>query len=100
MSSPPFSDATLPVVPDAIPSEGSVAAQTLSRLAELTSDAVAVVEHANYQLEFLNAAGRTMLGVGANEPLAGRSLMEFIPSHCLWTLLNDAVPSALRVGRW
>lgn len=67
---------------------------------ELLPDLFAVIEQPSYQLECLNAAGKTLLGLSAGENVTERSLMEFIPGQCLWTLLNDAVPTAWRVGVW
>lgn len=72
----------------------------LECLPEISPDLFAIVEQQNYQLEYINPAGRKLLGLSDSENFQERSLMEFIPGQCLWTLLNDAVPTAWRVGSW
>ncbi|HEU5077665.1 MAG TPA: PAS domain-containing protein [Opitutaceae bacterium] len=72
----------------------------IDSFAEITPDLFAVIEQPNYQVEYLNPAGRALLGLTPDEKLEERSLMEFIPGQCLWTLLNDAIPTAWRVGTW
>lgn len=67
---------------------------------DLLPDLFAVIEQPSYQMERLNVAGKALLGISASEKISERSLMEFIPGQCLWTLLNDAVPTAWRVGVW
>jgi two-component system, NtrC family, sensor kinase len=72
----------------------------LQKLADLTTDAVAIVDQGSYRLEYLNPAGRALLGLRNDEALTEHVLLEFVPNHCLWTVLNDAVPAALRNGSW
>ena len=67
---------------------------------DILPDFFAVIEQPSYQVERLNLAGKVLLGMGAGDSVSDRSLMEFIPGQCLWTLLNDAVPTAWRVGVW
>jgi|GEM_PF-1686967 len=84
-------------IPSAGPTGGSRGYEVLT---EVMPELFAVIEQPGYQVERLNPAGRAMLGVAPEENVAERSLMEFIPGQCLWTLLNDAVPTAWRVGVW
>jgi two-component system, NtrC family, sensor kinase len=68
--------------------------------AEHSGDLVLVVGQPSYDVEFINRAGRQSLQLAEPVFQPGRSLMEFVSSACLWTLLNEAVPSALRTGSW
>lgn len=72
----------------------------LESLAAIMPELFVVIEQPSYDVEYLNPAGRSLLGIENQDTLAGRSLMEFVPNQCLWTLLNDAVPTAWRVGFW
>ena len=69
-------------------------------LPELSPDLVAVVSLPSYSVEYINAAGRRMLGLELDESIEGRMLMEYVPNQSLWTLLNDATATASRVGSW
>lgn len=71
-----------------------------SQLPELSKDLYAVVAQPSYSLEYVNSAGRILLGLDATEEVASKSLMEFVPNQGLWTLLNDAIPTAWRTGSW
>lgn len=65
-----------------------------------TGDLVAVVAQPSYNVEYFNPAGRRTLGLGEEDSLQDRTLMEFLANQCLWTLLNDAAPTAWRSGSW
>jgi two-component system, NtrC family, sensor kinase len=90
----------------AAPSLGVQAAPSNDVLASMTSlpmvfpDLFAVIEQPNYLVEYVNPAGRTLLGLQEGDSMEDRSLMEFIPGDGLWTLLNDAIPTAWRAGSW
>lgn len=71
-----------------------------SNLPESSADLYAVVAQPSYSMEYINPTGRRLLGLTANEAVGTRSLMEFVPSQGLWTLLNDAIPTAWRNGSW
>lgn len=81
-------------------SQAVTSPRELELFAAISPDLFAVIEQPNYQVEYLNKAGRALLGLSEGESLQERSLMEFIPGQCLWTLLNDAIPTAWRVGSW
>lgn len=82
------------------PTSAASAGAGFEVLTSVMPELFAVIEQPSYQLEQINPAGKTLLGINPNENVAERSLMEFIPGQCLWTLLNDAVPTAWRVGFW
>jgi PAS domain S-box-containing protein len=69
-------------------------------MAEQSFDLIVVIAQPSYGVEYINPAGRELLGLRPGESLDDRSMMEFVSNHCLWTLLNDAAPTALRVGSW
>jgi PAS domain S-box-containing protein len=71
-----------------------------NEMATQSVDLIIVIAQPSYSVEYINPAGRAMLGLPTNESLDDRSMMEFVSNHCLWTLLNDAAPTALRVGSW
>jgi diguanylate cyclase (GGDEF)-like protein len=52
------------------------------------------------RLLYMNAAGRTLLGVDAAEPIAGLRLSEFYASRECRQLLNQVIPTCLRRGSW
>jgi two-component system, NtrC family, sensor kinase len=72
----------------------------VERFPQSTPDLFAVVEQPNYRLEYLNRAGRALLGLSADQGIGERVFMEFIAGQSLWTVLNDAVPGAWRTGSW
>lgn len=86
--------------PTTPPTSGGGASEGFEALTQLMPELFAVIEQPSYQLEQINPAGKSLLGLTPDENVAERSLMEFIPGQCLWTLLNDAVPTAWRVGLW
>ncbi|HEU5078045.1 MAG TPA: PAS domain S-box protein [Opitutaceae bacterium] len=71
-----------------------------SQLPEQSSYLYAVIAQPSYALEYVNPAGRALLGLSPDEDVSDKSLMEFVPNQGLWTLLNDAIPTAWRSGSW
>ncbi|PTY05410.1 histidine kinase [Opitutaceae bacterium EW11] len=84
----------------ALPQDGPRWQQLWSNWPSITSALVAVVAQPSYEVEYLNPAGRALLGLDKDLVLQERTLMEFMANQCLWTLLNDATPTAWRVGSW
>lgn len=74
--------------------------QLWNRFAEQSVDLVIVIAQPSYSVEYINPAGRAMLGLRLDESIEDRSMMEFVSNDCLWTLLNDATPTAWRNGSW
>ena len=69
----------------------------LVRILEATTDFVSM-SAADGQVLFLNAAGRKMLGIPPDEPIAGH----IADRHPEWAqeILKEAVPAAVRDGDW
>lgn len=74
--------------------------QLWNRVADQSVDLVIVIAQPSYSVEYVNPAGRVILGLRPDESIEDRSMMEFVSNHCLWTLLNDATPTAWRNGSW
>ena len=97
------SDENLPLSNPTSPLMDPKAAQwanVWSLFAEKAADLVALVSQPSYSLSYLNPAGRRMLGLADGEVISDRPLMEFVSNASLWTLLNEAAPTALRSGNW
>ncbi|MCI0379409.1 MAG: ATP-binding protein [Gemmataceae bacterium] len=71
----------------------------LVTILEATTDLVAVVGP-TLQLQYLNRAGRKMLGVGPSEDLARLQVADFFPMKSQRVVLNEAIPRATRNGVW
>jgi PAS domain S-box-containing protein len=75
--------------------------QELSRLTtilEVTPDLVAIADTRERVL-YLNAAGRRMLGIAAEEPLRSK-VADFIPAHVLRVIREEGAPLARQHGTW
>jgi PAS domain S-box-containing protein len=66
---------------------------------EATPDVVAVVA-ASGRLEYLNRAGRRLLGLPDAAPTPSRALHTALPPDTRARLLDEGVPAALRDGAW
>jgi diguanylate cyclase (GGDEF)-like protein/PAS domain S-box-containing protein len=76
--------------------------QELTRLVsilEATTDLVGTMDLEG-GTPYLNLAGRRMLGVGEDEQLSGRSVLDFYPAWAASTIEQRAVPSSLENGSW
>jgi PAS domain S-box-containing protein len=83
-------------------SERAQAEQVMARLVaviEATPDYVGTCDAAFRPLD-LNRAGRLMLGLGAEGPLAQLHIAEFHPEDVAERLLREAIPAALADGAW
>lgn len=69
---------------------------------EIVQNTTDVVGIANLQGEvvYLNAAGRTTLGVGLNEDLSGRKIADFHPPWAAREILEKGIPAAMAGGVW
>ena len=71
----------------------------LVAILEATPDLVAIVAP-DGMLDYLNTAGRRLLGLGALAELEGRCLRDIFPEHVAEHLLAEAFPTACRDGFW
>ncbi len=91
---------SMPPIPDGLRPHSPRWTHIWSHVPEVSGSLCAVVSQPSYDIEYLNPAGMRILGVDTMEQARGKSLMEFIPNQCLWTLLNEGVPTAWRAGSW
>ena len=83
-------------------SERARAEQAMSRLVailEATPDFVGTSDALGHPL-FLNSAGRRMVGLAAEEPIADRHVAQFYTSAAAARVLEEVIPTALREGFW
>lgn len=64
-----------------------------------TTDFVAIYD-TGLRVQFLNRAGRELLGLGADVDVGGRTLADFHPEPVAERLLGDALPQAVIEGSW
>ena len=82
--------------------ERVAAEEAMARLVaiiEATPDFVGTCDASGHPL-YVNRAGRRMVGLGPEEPLAGRHIAELHPAPAALRLLEEAIPVALREGAW
>ena len=82
--------------------ERARAEEAMARLVaiiEATPDFVGTCDALGHPL-YVNRAGRRMVGLGPDEPLAGRHIAELHPAAAAARLLDEAIPKALREGVW
>ena len=70
-----------------------------SRILESTSDFVAMAT-AGGLIMHINAAGRTMLGLRADDPVAGVHLATLLPDWATEIIFEEGIPTAIREGTW
>lgn len=78
------------------------AVASLSRMAaviEATSDLVAMADRGG-RILFMNRAGRRMAGYGEEDDLSGLSFRDFFAERARKAIVQEALPTALRVGSW
>lgn len=51
-------------------------------------------------LEYLNLAGRKLLGMTETEDVTGHTIADFVPAHTLQWLREEVINTALERGRW
>jgi anti-anti-sigma factor len=66
---------------------------------EATSDWVSIAD-GDGNLVYVNASGRRMVGIGADEDIAGARVGEFSPAWARERVLSEALPVARREGVW
>ena len=71
----------------------------LAAVLEATSDFVGFADADGYAM-FINAAGRRMLGLAEEEGIRHRHIREFHPAWAAEKVLNEGIPTTLRVGTW
>jgi PAS domain S-box-containing protein len=82
--------------------ELEAALQERTRIAavmDTTTDLVGIADANGRQL-YINAAGRRMLGIGLDEPIAERQIAEFHPAWAGAMVLEEAIPVAVSSGSW
>jgi two-component system cell cycle sensor histidine kinase/response regulator CckA len=102
----PFSEATVQAisyianaVASAIERDRIEASQArLAAIIEATPDLVAITELDDKGVGYLNRAGRTMLGIGPQEPVL--ALSAYRPAEFLTELREVILPAAIRDGLW
>lgn len=73
--------------------------QRLLTILDATPDLVAICTPQR-QLSYLNPAGRRLLGLGMQAPLAERCIDELLSPAARKLLRNEALPTALATGSW
>jgi PAS domain S-box-containing protein len=71
----------------------------LVTILDATPDFVAIAD-ADKRALYLNAGGRTMIGVGEDEDIAGFPLADGHPEWARALVLGEGIPTALRDGVW
>jgi len=94
----PFPEPTLPATRVAQEQDAALHSQ-LAALIEATPDGV-ILLNPQGQLRYMNLAGRAMLGLEPQQPLATFSLFDFCPPSLRMFMQKEALPTALREGRW
>jgi diguanylate cyclase (GGDEF)-like protein len=61
---------------------------------------IVMASRVNGRLLYLNAAGRSLLGVEPREPLAGLRMAEFYSGRAYDLLLDQVIPTCLQGGVW
>ena len=79
--------------------EARQARDLLASVIEATPDVVLTTDD-DGRVVFLNAAGRDLFGIGADDELAGRSLRSFFSEHTAAATLGPALDAAHRDGSW
>jgi PAS domain S-box-containing protein len=71
----------------------------LIEILEATPDFVAIADFYGY-LQYLNRAGRAMVGVGENEDVTRLKVLDLHPKEIGRRILEKAVPKAMKKGSW
>ncbi|HJQ21366.1 MAG TPA: response regulator [Gemmatimonadaceae bacterium] len=79
--------------------ESRKAAERLARIVEATSDHVGVAG-ADRMLQYLNRAGRQMLGIGEREDVSRINVADFIARGFVERMDTEVVPTLMRDGVW
>jgi PAS domain S-box-containing protein len=68
-------------------------------IVESTSDLVGIVSM-DVETQYVNLAGRTMLGVGANEPAVTMTTQRIFAPEAAARIFNEGIPHAMVHGTW
>jgi PAS domain S-box-containing protein len=71
----------------------------LAAIIEATTDIVGRMDPEG-RLNYLNRAGRELLGIGADEDLTGKMLTDYQPAWASERVLDEGLPAARRQGAW
>lgn len=71
----------------------------LAAIIEASSDLIAIATPAG-AVNYLNPAGRALLGIGAQASLNQESLADYHPSWAAQRVMEEGFPTALACGRW
>lgn len=94
------SSSTLTASAEAVSSESDSALQAqLTALIEATPDGIALITPQG-RLRYINPAGRIMLGLKPAHQLSALSLFDFCHPKLETLLRQEALPTAMREGRW
>jgi PAS domain S-box-containing protein len=75
------------------------ARRRLTAILEATPDFVGIAD-AEGRAEYLNHAGRTLVGIGPDEDVSGMSIAHFHTPWAASLILREGIPSAIRDGAW
>ena len=78
------------------------AEEARSRLVEILENTPDIVGIADYhgKLNYLNRAGRSMVGVEENKDISGQKVLQFHPPWVKKLILEEGSPTAMREGAW
>lgn len=76
------------------------AQRQLGGILEATSDFVGIIERDTRRLQFVNRAGRSIIGIHDEGDLALLHLEDIVPEPALSVLLQEALPAVDATGRW
>ena len=71
----------------------------LVAILEATTDLV-IMADAKGHVQYINQAGRQMLGITEGEDVSGTAIPDFFPEQARTHVLNDLVPTIIREGVW
>ncbi|WP_404360014.1 EAL domain-containing protein [Methylotuvimicrobium sp. KM1] len=73
--------------------------QRLMSILEATPDMVAIFD-ADCFAQYMNCAGRKLLGFSQDQNLSELRLTDFYPIECAKIIRSEAIPNAIRKGQW
>ena len=71
----------------------------LAAIIEASSDLIATAK-ADGRVEYLNRAGRALLGIGATESLLHTAIEDYHPAWAYQRIVEAGLPAAFEFGRW
>ncbi len=79
--------------------QAEAARARMAAILEETPDFVATAD-LQHNLEFVNRAGRRMLGIAEGEDVRGTRIPNFHPAWAYERIVHEGIPTALRQGSW